>query len=132
MSKSDTFSRGLLGTPLSLEISHLQFPWPGQHLLWLALKLSRTLWGLTWYKSLSVSCFLFAGKRFQPPRPSLSTKGQILTVANQGSKGMQEVRECRKEEQSRNNSASIKAGSWFLLKGYIYIYNNIFEFFCRN
>lgn len=56
MSKSDTFSRGLLGTPLSLEISHLQFPWPGQHLLWLALRLSRTLWGLPRYKSPSVSC----------------------------------------------------------------------------
>jgi len=26
MSKADTFSRGFLGTPLSLEISHLQFP----------------------------------------------------------------------------------------------------------
>ena len=37
----------------------------------------------------------------QPPRPSLSSKGQIQTVANEGRKGDAET----KEEQSRNNSA---------------------------
>ena len=121
MSKSDTFSRGLLGTPLSLEISHLQFPWPGQHLLWLALKLSRTLWGLPWYKSLSVSCFLFAGKRFQPPRPSLSTKGQIQTVANQEREGMQSG---AKEEQSRSNSTAIRQSPSSSSRT---IHNNILE-----
>ena len=26
-------------------------------------------------------CFLFRGERFQPPRPSLSSKGQIQTIS---------------------------------------------------
>ena len=42
---------------------------------------------------LRLPCFLFAGKRLQPPRPSLSFKGQIQTVTHQKSEGMQKQRE---------------------------------------
>ena len=38
---------------------------------------------------LCVPHFLFVGNMLQPPRPSLSSRGQIQTVANQGSEGMQ-------------------------------------------
>ena len=37
-------------------------------------------------------CFLFAAKRLQPPTASLSSKGQIQTVTNQGSEGLQTQR----------------------------------------
>ena len=47
------------------------------------LKPSRTLWGPPKHKSLSVSPIsYFQEKGFQPPRLSLSSKGQIQTVTN--------------------------------------------------
>ena len=53
------------------------------------LKLSRTLWGSLGWKPFWVSHFLFLGKKFRPSCPSLSSKGQIQIVPNQGSEGMQ-------------------------------------------
>ena len=44
--------------------------------------------------------FLFVGNRLQPPLPSLSPKGQIRTVANQGREGMQ--RQGRKPPEARS------------------------------
>ena len=41
--------------------------------------------------------FLFVGKKLQPPRPSLSTNGQIQTVAYQGREGMQKQRRSSQE-----------------------------------
>ena len=49
----------------------------------LILKPSRTLWGLQAQKPFCVPCFLFVGNKFQPPGPSLSSKWQVQTVANQ-------------------------------------------------
>ena len=49
--------------------------------------------GPSWIqKPLCVPHFWLVGKRLQPPRPSLSSKGQIPTVANQGREGMQKQR----------------------------------------
>ena len=53
------------------------------------MKLSRSLWGSWAWKPARVPRSLFVGNRFQPPWPSLSPKGQIGTVANQGREGMQ-------------------------------------------
>ena len=53
------------------------------------LKPRWTLWG-SWAHRLSVpSHFLVLGNKLQPPRPSLSSKGQIQTTANQEREGMQ-------------------------------------------
>ena len=54
-----------------------------------SVKLSRTLWGSWAWKPFRVPCSLFVENTFQPPRTSLSPKGQIQTVANQGREGMQ-------------------------------------------
>ena len=43
--------------------------------------------------------FFFVGKRFQLPRPSWSSKGQIQTVTNQRSEGMQRGRKGSQEQQ---------------------------------
>ena len=58
--------------------------------LWkLLLTPSRTLWGSWAQKSLcSVSCLEEIGF-IQPPRPSLSSRGQVQMVANQGREEMQ-------------------------------------------
>ena len=53
--------------------------------------------GAPGYRSLSVPLFLCVGNRFQPPWPSLSSKGQIWTVANEGRQGMGEDAETREE-----------------------------------
>ena len=45
--------------------------------------------GLLGQKPFCVPCSLFVGHRLQPPWTSLSSKGQIRTVANQGREGMQ-------------------------------------------
>lgn len=60
---------------------------------------------------------------FQPPRPTLVSKGQVQTVATQGGEGMQ-----RREEPSRSNSAALEQGPASSSRN---IYNHIFEFFCR-
>ena len=64
-------------------------------------------------KPFCVPCFLFVGKRFQPPRPSLSSKGhfkQLLT---------RRVRECRNKGKAvQKQQCRDGAGSWFLLRGY--------------
>ena len=54
--------------------------------LWkLLLTPSRTPWGSWVQKPLCGLCFLFRGNRLiQPPRPSLSSRGQVQMVANQG------------------------------------------------
>ena len=46
-------------------------------------------------------CFLFAAKRLQPPTASLSSKGKIQTVTNQGSKGMQTQRKGGQETMAQ-------------------------------
>ena len=46
------------------------------------LKSGRTLWGLSQVQKSFCVLFLFCRKRSQPPRPSLSSKGQIQTVTN--------------------------------------------------
>ena len=63
------------------------------------LKPSRTLWGSWAQKSFCVPHFLFVRNRLQPPWPSLSSKGQVQTVANQGREGMQ--------KQGRNSQETI-------------------------
>ena len=52
------------------------------------LKPSRILWG-SWTQSLSVSLFSWLQKIvfILPPWPSLNSKGQVQTVANQGKEG---------------------------------------------
>ena len=46
----------------------------------------------------SCVCYvLFVGKKFQPARLSLSLKGQMQTVTNQGSEGMQKHRKSSEE-----------------------------------
>ena len=55
----------------------------------LPLKPSRTLWGSWARKPFWVPRSLFVGNSLQPPGSSLSPKGQIQTVANQGREGMQ-------------------------------------------
>ena len=61
------------------------------------LKPSRTLWGSWARKTFHVPHFLFVGNRLQPPRSSLSPKGQIQTFVHQGSKGMQRQRRSSQE-----------------------------------
>lgn len=56
-------------------------------------------------KLFQVPFFLLAGKRVQPARPSLSTKGWVQTYLLR-KRGNAET----KEEQSRSNSAVIKQG----------------------
>ena len=46
---------------------------------------------------LSVSRFLTCRQSLQPPQPSLSSKGQIQIVANQGREGMQKQRRSSQE-----------------------------------
>jgi len=55
---------------------------------------------------------VFAEKKASASRPSLSSKGQIQTVTNEGKEGIQ-----KQEERLRNNSVAVKAASWLLLKG---------------
>ena len=62
--------------------------------------------GAPQHGSHSVSCFLFVGDRLQPPWPSLSPKGQIQTVANQG-KGM----------KRQGKSSKTKQKTWDQIKG---------------
>ena len=45
------------------------------------------LWGSWAWKLISVPHFLFVRNRVQPPWPSLSSKGQVQTAANQGREG---------------------------------------------
>ena len=57
--------------------------WPTPLKIVVALKPSRTLWGHSCVqKPFCVPHFWFAGKRLQPPRPSLNSKGQIQAVTN--------------------------------------------------
>ena len=53
------------------------------------MKPSRMLLGSWARKPFCVPRFLFVGNRLQPPWPSLSSKGQVQTVANQGREGIQ-------------------------------------------
>ena len=48
-------------------------------------------------KHFHVPHLLFVEKRFQSPRPSLSSKGQIQAVTNQGSEGMQKQKKNSQE-----------------------------------
>ena len=78
-------------------------------------------WGQILYMSF-VSCL--QGKGFSLlDLSSLSTKGQIPTVTNQGMEEKQE-----KKEQSRTNNASMGQDPGFSSRN---MFNNIFEFFCR-
>ena len=52
-------------------------------------KLSRTPWGPPRCKAFSCLPFLACGVTFQPPRPSLSSKGQNQIVTNLRSEGIQ-------------------------------------------
>ena len=62
------------------------------------LKPRRTPWGFWAGKPFSVSHFLFVGNRLQPPKPSLSSKSQVQTVANLGRQGIQ--REGRSSQET--------------------------------
>lgn len=63
-------------------------------------------------KPFRVPHFLFAGKRFQPPRPFLSSKGRFQQLLIRG------VRECRSKGGTvKNNSAGKGHTVRFLLKG---------------
>ena len=54
--------------------------------------------GPSWIQKPSCVCYvLFVGKRFQLARLSLSLKGHMQTVTNQGSEGMQKHRESSEE-----------------------------------
>ena len=53
------------------------------------LKPSRALWGSWAHKPFCIPQVLFLGNKLQLPRPSLSSKGQVETVANQGREGLQ-------------------------------------------
>ena len=54
--------------------------------------------GASWVqKPFCVPHFLLVGKSFQPLIPSLNSKGQIPTISNQGSEGMQKQRKCSQE-----------------------------------
>ena len=72
------------------------------------LKLNRTLWGsgIQIVFVSPVSCLLDIDF-IQPPRPSLSSKGQIQTVANQGREGMQ--------KQGRNSQMVVQPWGRVLL-----------------
>ena len=48
-------------------------------------------------KPFRVPHFLFVGERLQPPRPSLTSKGQIQAVTNQGGEGTRKPRESSQE-----------------------------------
>ena len=85
---------------------------------------SRSLWGSWAQKPFCVPCSLFVGNRLQTPWPSLSPKGQIQTVANQGREGIPKTR----EEQPRNNSAALGQGPGSASRD---THSNIFELFCR-
>lgn len=79
-------------------------------------------WGQILYMSF-VSCL--RGKGFSLlDLPSLSTKGQIPIVTNQG----MEEKQKKKKEQSRINNASMGQDPGFSSRNML---NNIFEFFCR-
>ena len=79
------------------------------------------LWSSWAWKPLCVPHTLFLRNRLHPPWPSLSSKGKIQTVANQGKEGMQ---------QQGRSSQEIIVQSWgralVLPQGYT---NNIFELF---
>ena len=68
----------------------------------LILKPGRTLWGSQAQKPFCVPCFLFVGNRLQPPQPSLSSKWQVQTVANQ------EKEETQKQERRAILGAQLK------------------------
>ena len=59
---------------------------------------------IAWFKEMGL---------LQPPWPSLSCKGQVQTVADQGRKGMR-----RPGRNSQETIAQLGARSWFCLKGY--------------
>ena len=58
----------------------------------------------------------------QPPWPSLSSKEQVQTAANQGKEGMQ------RPGRRLQNSAALRRGPGFSSRD---THNNIFELFCR-
>ena len=67
---------------LALLINTLLYPRPLTCTLLCGPETKQDPGGSSWVqKPLPVPCFLFAGKRLQPPRPSLISKGQIQTVS---------------------------------------------------
>ena len=48
-----------------------------------------------------VPCFWVVGKRLWPPRPSWSSKGQILTVSHQGSEEIQKQEKKKSSQETR-------------------------------
>ena len=97
------------------------YPWPSpRH--YMAMWNRAGPCGVPGHGSLSVPHLLFVGNRLQPPWPSLSSKGQVQTVANQGREGDAETR----EEQSRNDSAALGQGPSSTLRD---THNNVFELF---
>ena len=84
------------------------------------MKLNRTLWGSRAQKPFCVPRFLFVGNKLQPPWPSLSSKGQVQTVVDQGREGMQ--------KQGRGSQETIVQGPGSPSKD---TRNSIFELFCR-
>ena len=66
---------------------------------------NKILWDSWAWKPFYVYHFLLVGRMFQPARPLLSSKGQMLgTAANQG----REMMKRQLEEQPRKNSAALR------------------------
>ena len=75
------------------------------YICWSANETQRDLVGLLGKNPLCVPHFLFVGIGFlQPPWPSLNSKGQVQTVANQRKGGVGEIR-----EEQLNRAASIQS-----------------------
>ena len=84
MSPSLRFLQFPSAYPLGIPTIHCQ---PCESLA--QVKPSRDLNNFWAHKSFCVPHFLFLWNELQPPLPSLSSKGQVQTIANQGREGMQ-------------------------------------------
>ena len=58
---------------------------------------TESLWDSWAHKTFCVLHFLFLGNKLQPPWPSLNSKGQVQTVANQAKEGMHRQGSCSQE-----------------------------------
>ena len=88
------------------------------------MKPSRALWHPCAHKPFCVPHFLVLGNKTQPPWPSLNSKGQVQTVANQKREWMQRQGRSRQETivQPRGRVPGPSPRN---------IGNSIFGFFCR-
>ena len=78
------------------------------------LETESPLWGFWAHKPFCVPHFLFLGNKREPSWASLSSKGQVQTIANQGREGYRD-----KEGEIKKQGSSLGARSWFFFKGYM-------------